>query len=165
MSNIVKDETSFNYISLTTEEMNTVQVVQPLTNVIEILTGPMGPPGAPGTSSTSIFTHISGNLYTTTNDLAFLGSVNVSGSLMVNNYIVLTNSNFIDKEVPSGFIDGFNDTFTLSHLPVPGSEHVFLNGMLQDQEDDYAISGSSITFFVIPMPFPHSNIKCSYRTM
>ena len=162
MSNIVKDETSFNYISLTTEEMNTVQVVQPLTNVIEILTGPMGPPGAAGSS---IFTHVSGNLYTTTTDLTLSSSVSVSGSLMVNNYIVLTNSNFIDKEVPSGSIDGFNDTFTLSHLPVPGSEHIFLNGMLQDQEDDYTISGSSITFFIAPMAFPHSNIKCSYRTM
>ena len=159
MSNIVKDETSFNYISLTTEEMNTVQVVQPLTNVIEVLTGPMGPSGL------SIFTHVSGNLYTTTNDLILSSSVNISGSLIVNNYVVLTNNNFIDKEVPSGFIDGFNDTFTLQYLPISGSEHIFLNGILQDQEDDYTISGSSITFFDAPDSEPISCIKCSYRTM
>lgn len=120
MSNTVKDEISFNYISLTTEEMNTVQVVQPFTNVIEVLTGPMGPPGPPG-------------------------------------------PNFIDKEIPSGSINGLNDTFTLQYLPVLGSEHIFLNGILQDQPDDYTINSSSITFDFAPES--QSSIKCSYRTM
>lgn len=159
MSNTVKDEISFNYISLTTEETNTVQVVQPLTSVVEVLTGPMGPRGP------SIFTHVSGNLYTTTNDLILSSSVSISGSLTVNNFIVLTNHNFIDKEQPSGSIDGVNSVFTLQYLPVLGSEHLFLNGMFLSQGEDYTISGSSITFFDAPDSEPASCIKCSYRTM
>lgn len=162
MSNTVKDEISFNYISLTTEETNTVQVVQPLTSVVEVLTGPMGPQGNIGPS---IFTHVSGNLYTTTNDLILSSSVSISGSLTVNNFIVLTNHNFIDKEQPSGSIDGFNSVFTLQYLPVLGSEHLFLNGMFLSQGEDYTISGSSITFFDAPDSEPISSIRCSYRTM
>lgn len=71
----------------------------------------------------------------------------------------------IDKEKPTGVIDGVNATFTLQYTPILNSEHLFLNGMLQDEEDDYTISGSTIVFFTPPMAYPHSNIKCSYRTI
>jgi hypothetical protein len=36
----------------------------------------------------------------------------------------LTNSNFVDKEIPTGSINGANTTFTLANTPVSGSEHV-----------------------------------------
>lgn len=67
---------------------------------------------------------------------------------------------YIDKETPQGVIDGTNSVFTINHIPIINSEHVFLNGLLQD-EDDYLISGNTITF--IEPPYPRSKIKCSYR--
>lgn len=54
--------------------------------------------------------------------------------------------NFV-QEVPSGSVNGTNDTFTLSNTPAADSA-VFLysNGLLKRQTADYTISGASITF-------------------
>ena len=41
----------------------------------------------------------------------------------------LSNTNFVDKEIPSGAINGSNTAYTLANTPVAGSEHVYLNGM------------------------------------
>ena len=38
---------------------------------------------------------------------------------------------FIDKEIPSGVVDGDNDIFILDNIPSENSEHIFLNGLLQ----------------------------------
>lgn len=64
----------------------------------------------------------------------------------------LTNSNFVDKEAPSGSINGSNTAFTLANTPVAGSEHVYLNGQLQASggSNDYTISGTSITYLTAP---------------
>lgn len=64
----------------------------------------------------------------------------------------LTNSNFVDKEVPSGSINGSNTAYTLANTPVVGSEHVYLNGQLQASGagNDYTISGTSITYLTAP---------------
>lgn len=51
MNNTVKDNTSYNYITVTPTEGNNIQVTQPITQVIEILTGPIGPAGPPGSGS------------------------------------------------------------------------------------------------------------------
>jgi len=67
----------------------------------------------------------------------------------------------IDKEIPFGEVDNINTVFTLNFTPIDNSEHLYLNGLLQDY-DDYQISGSTITFF--EPPFNGSKIKCSYRT-
>ena len=59
----------------------------------------------------------------------------------------LSNTNFVDKEIPSGSINGSNTAFTLANTPVVGSEHVYLNGVLQESGagNDYTISGTAIT--------------------
>lgn len=59
----------------------------------------------------------------------------------------LTNTNFVDKEIPSGAINGSNTAFTLANTPVAGSEHVYINGALAESGagNDYTISGASIT--------------------
>lgn len=59
----------------------------------------------------------------------------------------LANSNFVDKETPTGSINGANTAFSLANTPVAGSEHVYVNGMLQESGsgNDYTISGASIT--------------------
>lgn len=57
------------------------------------------------------------------------------------------------KEVPSGAINGTNVTFVISDAPaVTGTEQVFLNGLLQfaGANDDYTISGGTITFNTAP---------------
>ena len=71
------------------------------------------------------------------------------------------NSN-VNKEIPSGVIDGINKTFVLSYEPLKNSEHLYLNGLLQDSDDDtdYTISGNRITF--IDPPMEGSKLRCSY---
>jgi hypothetical protein len=54
--------------------------------------------------------------------------------------------NFSDAEVPSGSVNGINRTFTLSNAPNPAlSLALYLNGVLQQQTTDYALSSSTIT--------------------
>jgi hypothetical protein len=57
-----------------------------------------------------------------------------------------------NHEVPSGVIDGANAIFTLEHTPVPGSEMVYANGLMQGPGagNDYQISGPTITFLTPP---------------
>ena len=50
--------------------------------------------------------------------------------------IDLTKVVYIDKETPKGIMDGNNVNFTLSFNPIPGSEHIYLNGLLQDEGEN-----------------------------
>jgi hypothetical protein len=70
---------------------------------------------------------------------------------------------FVDKETPLGIIDGINNLFILSNLPDENSEHIYLNGLLQDsgQFEDYTIIGNEI-YFNQP-PLNGMKIRCSYR--
>ena len=70
----------------------------------------------------------------------------------------------VDKESPIGLIDGINNTFELLYDPIPNSEHLYLNGLLNDSgvDEDYLIDGKVI-YFSIP-PDIGMKIKCSYRT-
>ena len=73
----------------------------------------------------------------------------------------LTNSSFVDKETPSGAMNGSNVTFTLANTPVLNSEHLYLNGMLIDAGDDYTISGTTITMATAPLST--DKLRSSYR--
>lgn len=75
----------------------------------------------------------------------------------------LSNSNFVDKEIPSGSINGSNTAFTLANTPVVGSEHLYLNGILQESGagNDYTISGTSITMATAPLT--GEKLRVSYR--
>lgn len=70
------------------------------------------------------------------------------------------NQNIISREIPIGVVDGVNLVFTLSNELVENSEHVYLNGLLQDEGEDYNISGKVITFG--EAPHLGSRIRCSY---
>jgi hypothetical protein len=74
----------------------------------------------------------------------------------------LTKITYIDKEKPEGSIDGVNATFLLNNIPIPRSEHIFLNGLLQDEDEDYIINYNTITFNESPLN--NMKIRCSYRT-
>ena len=75
----------------------------------------------------------------------------------------LTSSNFVDKEAPSGSYNGSNTTYSLANTPVSGSEHVYLNGILQESGsgNDYTISGATITMLTAPVA--SDKIRVSYR--
>lgn len=70
----------------------------------------------------------------------------------------------IDKELPDGLIDGVNQTFFLTYNPIPNSEHIYLNGLLQEEgvNEDYVIVDNVITFNYPPLN--GMKIRCSYRT-
>ena len=71
-------------------------------------------------------------------------------------------SNTINKEIPTGQINSSNKVFTLTYEPIKGSEHIYLNGLLQDGDPncDYAIVGNKITF--VDAPLSGSKIRCTY---
>jgi hypothetical protein len=68
-----------------------------------------------------------------------------------------------DKETPLGVIDNINRVFTLEHTPITNSEHIYLNGVLQDsgEDNDYVIEDNQIIFLIPPRI--NMKIKCSYR--
>lgn len=78
--------------------------------------------------------------------------------------INFSNTAFVDKEIPSGVTDGVNVTFILTSIPIPGSEHLYLNGLLQDEgiTEDYTIIDNIITYN--EAPDPNMKLRCSYRT-
>jgi hypothetical protein len=68
---------------------------------------------------------------------------------------------FADKEQPYGLVDGTNNTFALAHEPVLGSEHVYLNGILQESSgEDYTMETNTIYFTVAPES--GSRLRCTY---
>ena len=86
-----------------------------------------------------------------------------TNSKLLCSYRTYSEINFIDHEHPIGLVDGINKVFELSIIPRKGSEHVYLNGLLQDfgDDNDYTINGKIITFKISPPD--SSKITCSYR--
>lgn len=75
----------------------------------------------------------------------------------------LTSANFVDKEVPTGVINGVNAIFTLANVPTSGTDHWYRNGVLQNVTGglDYTIAGAVATFVIAPIA--GEKIVCSYR--
>ena len=59
------------------------------------------------------------------------------------------------RERPNGEINGKNRDFLLTYEPVNASEHVYLNGLLQEygQEFDYILNGNHLIFCSAPVIF------------
>lgn len=53
-------------------------------------------------------------------------------------------------ETPSGAFDGVNTTFALAHTPVTDSLLLFYNGVFMTIEDDYTLTGPTLTTLFIP---------------
>lgn len=70
---------------------------------------------------------------------------------------------YIDKESPKGEINGINKVFKLNKEPILNSEHIYLNGLLQDEGDHYLMEGMNINF-ITPIPSGWK-IRCSYRSL
>ena len=59
---------------------------------------------------------------------------------------------FSDKEIPEGIRNGVNKRFRLLNPPEDNSEHLFLNGVLQDGDGcDYVIHGNILTLKQAPV--------------
>jgi hypothetical protein len=71
--------------------------------------------------------------------------------------------NFIDKEIPTGLINGVNTIFTMANTAILGSEHLYRNGILQEEGagNDYTISGATITFLTAPLT--GDKLRVTYR--
>ncbi len=74
----------------------------------------------------------------------------------------LGTSNFVTRETPTGSVNGANTTYTLANTPTAGTEHVYLNGVLQESGagNDYTISGATITYLTAPLT--GDKIRVSY---
>jgi len=57
---------------------------------------------------------------------------------------------FVDGEVPSGVIDGANQSFTLAHAPAGGSLHLYQNGLRQTPTTHYTLAGDTVSFVTAP---------------
>lgn len=77
---------------------------------------------------------------------------------------VVLASNFVVRETPTGTVNGTNATFTLAFTPLSGTEHVFVNGVLQNPGtgNDYTISGATITFLTGAIPQTNDVVRVSY---
>ncbi len=63
----------------------------------------------------------------------------------------LSTYNYVDAIIPSGNINGINNTFTLPTIPSPPSSlQLFLNGFLLKENVDFSLSGNVITYIKIP---------------
>jgi hypothetical protein len=85
------------------------------------------------------------------NQHTFSGSVNIDGSLFINNESILTTSDSLIEFNVSGNTDGVNDTFYLS--PEPSQQYPFLvfkNGKLLNNSG-YSLSGVVLTFITPPI--------------
>lgn len=68
----------------------------------------------------------------------------------------------IDDETPSGTINGSNTDFTLANIPNPASSlKVFRGGARQRIDEDYTLSGATISFTFAPVS--GEIILCDYR--
>ena len=68
---------------------------------------------------------------------------------------------FSDKEIPEGIKNGVNKRFRLLNPPEYNSEHLFLNGVLQDGDGcDYVIHGNILTLKMAPSG--SDKLLCTY---
>jgi hypothetical protein len=77
---------------------------------------------------------------------------NGAGSITIATTGVITSSSIVTEEVPSGTINGVNDTFTLANTPIAGTVRVYLRGLRRKSGpgNDYTISGTTLTMITIP---------------
>ncbi len=71
----------------------------------------------------------------------------------------------VRNEVPTGVVNGSNDSFSLAFSPIAGSQEVYKNGVRQKPgaTEDYTISGSTIVFNAGNIPQTGDVLLCDYR--
>jgi hypothetical protein len=70
----------------------------------------------------------------------------------------------MDGDSPAGIVDGSNTTFTLSETPSPATSlALYRNGVMQKVRQDYALSGSTVTFVAANAPQTGDTLLAYYR--
>jgi hypothetical protein len=73
---------------------------------------------------------------------------------------------FVDKESHTAQTNGSQLGFTLAHMPVTGSEYVFLRGVLRTDGYTMAGGGQVVQFSVAPgTTLEHDDLVISYRKL
>jgi hypothetical protein len=132
-----------------------------------IITTVISQPTADIDAITQAINQIAGSITLVTQSLGQISQSLTTQSIQIEGLSSTANSLnpnkiFVNKETPSGLIDGLNTTYILEHTPTVGSEHLYLNGLLIDSRafTDYTISGPIITFNE-PLPIG-SKLSCTY---
>ena len=90
---------------------------------------------------------------------SYVSSSNIVGTVSSASYY--TAQNYACRKTPTGLINGANAVFTWSPIPIPGTETLTRNGIIQDDSgNDYTISGGGVTF--VSAPLTGDKIKMSY---
>ena len=64
----------------------------------------------------------------------------------------ISNTNFVDYEVPAGAVNGSNTAFTIGNAPIIGSVKLFINGLRQTQSASYySVTGTALTITDAPL--------------
>jgi hypothetical protein len=66
------------------------------------------------------------------------------------------------NEEPAGDVDGVNDTFVTSQVPLTGTTRVFVNGVFMALGDDYTVSDDEITFISEQIPETGDRVRVHY---
>ena len=53
---------------------------------------------------------------------------------------------YMTREKPNGQINGVNNCFFITYEPINASEHIYLNGLLQEYEEDYTVDKNCVLF-------------------
>jgi hypothetical protein len=85
-------------------------------------------------------------------------------SIAVNSATFIAVANYVVRETPTGTPNGVLTTFTLANTPIAGSEHVYVNGILQNSGggNDYTIATNTITFLSGAIPQTDDVIRVTY---
>jgi hypothetical protein len=132
-------------------------------------TGGSGGTGGTGSGSTQYAT-LPISISQVTDLSADLASINASLSALTTQIDNLglatstTNAIFVDAETPTGTANGTNASFTLANPPSPGgSLTLYRNGLVQSNNIDFTLSGSTITFNAASIPRTGDILQAYYR--
>lgn len=74
----------------------------------------------------------------------------------------ISSTNYICGVAIPGVPDGVLRVFTLSSTPLPGTEMIFMNGVLMQRGTDYTIAGDVVTFSIGQEPEAGTNLTATY---
>jgi len=119
---------------------------------------------------------VNGNTTSLTGLNTSVGDLNTSVTNLGNSLTALTatvntlsasgsSAVFVDAETPGGTMNGANTAFTLANPPAPATSlKLFRNGLLQQVNIDFTLSGSAITFLAGSVPQAADYVRAYYRT-
>jgi hypothetical protein len=93
-----------------------------------------------------------------------VSSISAAGAVTLDVTKAQTFARFVNRETPTGTVNGSNVTFTLAHTPVSGTERILVNGIEQDAGagNDYTLAGGTLTFLTGAIPQTNDKVRATY---